>query len=48
MDDIDLNEQQLVRRQKLTELRELGIDPYPRRLPRERTHTAAEAIAAYT
>ncbi len=50
MDDTErnLNEQQLVRRQKLTELRDLGIEPYPLHLPRERTHTAAEAIAAYT
>lgn len=42
-----LNEQQRVRREKLAELRVLGIDPYPARLPRPRTHTAAEAIAAY-
>ena len=50
MDDTEpnLNEQQLVRRQKLTELRDLGIEPYPLHLPRERTHTASEAIAAYT
>ena len=47
MDDTELNEQQLVRRQKAAELRNLGIDPYPPRLPRERTHTAAAAIAAY-
>jgi lysyl-tRNA synthetase class 2 len=44
----NLNEQQLVRRQKLTELRDLGIEPYPLHLPRERTHTAAGAIAAFT
>lgn len=42
-----LNEQQRVRREKLAELRSLGIDPYPARLPRPRTHTAAEVIAAY-
>jgi len=46
--ELNLNEQQLVRRQKLTELRDLGIEPYPLHLPRERTHTAAEAIAAFT
>ncbi len=45
--DLDLNDQQLVRRNKLTDLRELGIDPYPQRLSRPRTHTTAEAIAAY-
>jgi lysyl-tRNA synthetase class 2 len=50
VDDTDpnLNEQQLVRRQKLAELRGLGIEPYPLRLPRERTHTAAGAIAAFS
>ena len=48
MDDIDLNEQQLVRRQKLAELQASGNDPYVRRLPWERTHTAAAASAAYT
>jgi lysyl-tRNA synthetase class 2 len=47
VDDAELNEQQLVRRQKVAELRSLGIDPYPPRLPRERTHTAAAAVAAY-
>jgi len=46
--ELNLNEQQLVRRQKLTELRDLGIEPYPLRLPRARTHTTAEAIAAFT
>jgi lysyl-tRNA synthetase, class II len=45
---LDLNEQQLVRRNKLGELRELGMEPYPQRLPRPRTHTTAEAIAAYS
>jgi lysyl-tRNA synthetase, class II len=44
---LDLNEQQLVRRNKLNELRELGIEPYPQRLPRPRTHTTAEAVVAY-
>lgn len=43
-----LNEQQLVRRQKLNELQAAGRDPYVRRLPWPRTHTAAEAIAAHT
>jgi lysyl-tRNA synthetase, class II len=45
--DLDLNDQQLVRRNKLIDLRELGFDPYPQRLARPRTHTTAEAIAAY-
>ncbi len=50
MDDaeLNLNEQQLARRGKLPELRGLGVDPYPPRLPRARTHTNAEAIRAYT
>ncbi len=49
MDDaeLNLNEQQLARRGKLPELRGLGVDPYPPRLPRARTHTNAEAIRAY-
>ena len=49
MDETELifNEQQLVRRGKLAELQEKGMEPYPARLPRERTHTAVEAIAAY-
>ena len=50
MDDQDianLNEQQLGRRNKLTDLRGQGIDPYPARLPRQRTHTATEAIRAF-
>jgi lysyl-tRNA synthetase, class II len=46
--ELNLNEQQLVRRGKLPELRALGVDPYPPRLPRERTHTNAEAIRAYS
>ncbi len=45
--ELNLNEQQLVRRNKLTELRDRGLDPYPARLPHPRTHTAAEAIKAY-
>lgn len=45
--DLDLNDQQLVRRAKLDDLRGLGREPYPQRLNRPRTHTAAEAIAAY-
>ncbi len=40
-----LTEQEVVRRQKLERLREAGIDPYPPRA--HRTHTAAEAIAAF-
>jgi lysyl-tRNA synthetase, class II len=44
---LDLNDQQLVRREKLGELRALGIDPYPQRLRRPRTHSATEAIVAY-
>jgi lysyl-tRNA synthetase, class II len=48
VDDIDLNEQQLVRRQKLADMQASGSDPFVRRLPWERTHTAAAAIAAYT
>jgi lysyl-tRNA synthetase class 2 len=47
MEDTDLNEQQAVRRSKLTDLLALGIDPYPARIPHERTHTAAQALAAY-
>jgi len=46
--ELNLNEQQLARRGKLPELRGLGVDPYPPRLPRARTHTNAEAIRAYT
>lgn len=45
--ELNLNEQQQVRRSKLDELRSRGIDPYPARLPRPRTFTAAEAIAAF-
>ncbi len=48
MDEQELNEQQLVRRGKLAALATAGIDPYPPRLPWERSHTAAEAIAQYT
>ncbi|OQA47416.1 MAG: Lysine--tRNA ligase [Chloroflexi bacterium ADurb.Bin325] len=49
MDDAEhLNEQQLLRRDKLSALRDLGVDPYPPRLPRARTHTNAEAIRAYS
>jgi lysyl-tRNA synthetase, class II len=46
VDESNLNEQQAIRRDKITKLRELGIDPYPPRLPRERTHTAQEALRA--
>ena len=45
--ELNLNEQQLVRRGKLDDLRSRGLEPYPARLPLPRTHTAAEAIAAY-
>ena len=45
--ELNFNEQQRVRRGKLAELHEKGMDPYPARLPRERTHTAVEAVAAY-
>jgi lysyl-tRNA synthetase class 2 len=47
MEDLELNEQQAVRRAKLGELRALEVDPYPARFPRDRTHTAAEAAAAF-
>jgi lysyl-tRNA synthetase, class II len=47
MEEIDLNEQQAVRRSKLADLRALDVDPYPARIPRERTHSAADAVAAY-
>ena len=40
-----LTEQEIVRRQKLEQMRQAGIDPYPPRV--ERTHTAAAAIAAF-
>ena len=36
-----------IRVTKIQELREQGIEPYPPRLPAARTHTAAEARAAY-
>ena len=35
-----------IRLQKIEELRAEGIDPYPPRA--QRTHTSAEAIAAFT
>ncbi|MBE2235817.1 MAG: lysine--tRNA ligase [Anaerolinea sp.] len=41
------NERDLVRLAKVEELRGAGIDPYPPRLDRPRTHTAAEASAAF-
>ncbi|HEX9114727.1 MAG TPA: lysine--tRNA ligase [Anaerolineae bacterium] len=47
MEETSLNEQQQVRREKLDELRALGIDPYPPRLPAERTHTAASVLTAF-
>jgi len=45
--ELDLNEQQLVRRAKLADLRAGGMEPYPQRLPWPRTHTAAEALAGH-
>jgi len=45
--DLNLNEQQLVRREKLIGLRNLGIEPYPPRLPWTRTHTNAQAAQAF-
>lgn len=45
--DLNLNEQQLVRREKLIDLRNMGIEPYPLRLPWPRTHTNAEAVQAF-
>ncbi len=42
---VESTEQRDLRIEKLDELRESGIDPYPARI--ERTHTAAEAIAAF-
>jgi lysyl-tRNA synthetase class 2 len=47
MEDPDLNEQQAVRRAKLADLRALDIEPYPARVARGRTHTAAEAAADF-
>ncbi|MCS7050059.1 MAG: OB-fold nucleic acid binding domain-containing protein, partial [Thermomicrobium sp.] len=41
-----LNDQQRARLEKLRELRQLGIDPYPPRSTR--TVTAADAIARFT
>ncbi len=47
MEEPELNEQQLVRRAKLDDLRAAGMDPYPPRLPWPRTHTAAEALTEH-
>ena len=41
------NERDQIRLAKLEELRSLGIEPYPARLDVPRSHTAAEAIAAF-
>jgi len=41
----ELLDQERVRREKLARLQESGIDPYPPRV--ERTHTIAQALAAY-
>lgn len=43
--NMELNEQQAVRRAKVDELREAGIEPYPPRS--DRTHTAAEAVSLF-
>ena len=43
----ELSEQELVRREKLTKLRELGIDPYPAKAF-DTTHYAAEIAEKYT
>ncbi|MEZ4523389.1 MAG: lysine--tRNA ligase [Thermomicrobiales bacterium] len=43
--DIELNEQQAIRAEKLRELREAGIEPFPTRSAR--THTSEGAIAHY-
>jgi lysyl-tRNA synthetase class 2 len=48
VDESNLNDQQLVRRQKAADLRSRGIEPYPPRLPHERTHSAAEVVAAFS
>jgi len=42
---MNLNEQQAVRQQKVEELRQAGIEPYPARA--ERSHTSVEAIQAF-
>lgn len=42
---MELSDLQEIRRQKVDELRELGMDPYPTRA--ERTHTSVEAIALF-
>ncbi|HKP51021.1 MAG TPA: hypothetical protein VJ183_00050, partial [Chloroflexia bacterium] len=42
---MDMGDQERQRLAKLQELRAAGIDPYPPRS--HRTHTAAEAIAAF-
>ncbi|MCB0255176.1 MAG: lysine--tRNA ligase, partial [Anaerolineae bacterium] len=44
----ELSQRDAVRLAKLDELRNAGIEPYPARLQQPRTHTAAEAIAAFT
>jgi lysyl-tRNA synthetase class 2 len=43
---MDFSDLELERVRKLERLRARGIDPYPARV--QRTHTAAEAIAAFT
>ena len=45
MHDTDLNEQQLIRRQKANDLREKGIDPFGKAF--NRTHTTSEIIKKY-
>lgn len=43
---MDLSELQEIRRQKVDQLRESGVEPYPART--SRTHTAAQAVAHFT
>ncbi|MGM7637395.1 lysine--tRNA ligase [Bacillus sp. Hm123] len=45
MSQEDLNDQLLVRREKMQELREKGMDPFGKRF--ERTHSAAEIISEF-
>jgi len=42
----DYNQLEKIRLEKLKDLREQGVEPYPRRA--ERTHTAAQAVRAFT
>ncbi len=47
MSDTEAMDEREVREAKLQALRDAGIDPFPPRLARERTHTTAQALAAY-